>query len=287
MLKYTVEQFQKYCHDKDKSKKIECPICKKLYNFKGLWTHIDRTHNQSQQYCNGNNGCYNKQEYKNKIKQKRNEFINTTLGEFKEFEVTCCKCKKKFKVIERENKFPSKKKYFCSSFCAHSRTITEFQKQKSREWNKANNQKNPEYNICKSCGKQTKSWRCKFCCKECLKKWKQRNLTEYKKYRSDCQFRFSLSDYPNEFDFFLIKENGWYKASNHGNNLNGISRDHMYSVFDGFQNNIDPKIISHPANCKLMIHSENSSKHKKSSITLEELLERIKKWDKKYGARDC
>ena len=39
----------------------------------------------------------------------------------------------------------------------------------------------------------------------------------------------------------LIKKYGWYKAKNHGNNLNGISRDHMLSIADGFKNSIDPK----------------------------------------------
>ena len=57
----------------------------------------------------------------------------------------------------------------------------------------------------------------------------------------------------------------------------------MYSVYDGYKNNIDSKIISHPANCQLMQQTKNSSKYKKSSITLEALLERIKKWNKKYG----
>jgi len=61
--------------------------------------------------------------------------------------------------------------------------------------------------------------------------------------------------------------------------MTGVSRDHLYSVYDGFSNKIDPKILKHPANCRLMIHSENSRKHKTSSITLNELKERIKIWD--------
>ena len=121
-----------------------------------------------------------------------------------------------------------------------------------------------------------------FCSNECLKNWKRRNADKYKKYWLDCQFKFILSDYPEEFDFSLIRKYGWYKASNRGNNLTGISRDHRYSIFDGFKNKIDPKIISHPANCELMQHNKNSSKHNKSSITLEELLKRIKNWNKKY-----
>lgn len=102
-------------------------------------------------------------------------------------------------------------------------------------------------------------------------------------YRHDCAFTFALSDFPDEFDFSFIEKYGWYKAANHGNNLNGVSRDHMYSVKDGFINNVDPKIISHPANCKLVLQRYNSSKCSKSSITLEQLMDRIQKWDIKYN----
>ena len=85
----------------------------------------------------------------------------------------------------------------------------------------------------------------------------------------------------------MIKQYGWYKAKNHGNNLNGVSRDHMYSVKDGFINNVDPKIISHPANCRLLCHSKNASKGAGSCISLDELLCRIEKWNKKYKMQQC
>jgi hypothetical protein len=81
----------------------------------------------------------------------------------------------------------------------------------------------------------------------------------------------------------LIRKYGWYKAKNKGNNLNGVSRDHMYSVMEGYRNNVDPSIISHPANCRLIRHNDNISKLDGSTITLEELLDRIEKWNKKYN----
>lgn len=56
----------------------------------------------------------------------------------------------------------------------------------------------------------------------------------------------------------------------------------MYSIMEGYKNNIDPKIISHPANCKLMIHNENVSKNFRCSINIIDLKEKIIKWDKKY-----
>ena len=287
MMKYTIEQLKEYCKDKDITQKIACPICGKLYVYRGLWVHIDRSHNESKQYCQGNNGCYKSEKYKTAIKTGMNNYYNEVLGDFKEFEVESCKCHKIFTVTERENKFPSKDKYFCSVKCSHSHIISDEQKKKASEWNKIHNRKHPEHNICRWCGEKTKSWKNKFCSKDCLRNWKRGNQTEIKKYRTDCQFTFSLNQFPEEFDFTLVEKYGWYKATNHGNNLTGVSRDHMYSIHDGFVNKVDPKIISHPANCKLMQHTSNSAKHSKSSITLDELLKRIEEWDNKYGVWGC
>lgn len=121
----------------------------------------------------------------------------------------------------------------------------------------------------------------KFCSQECRSLWSRDDSLQ--SYRLQCKFNFNLSDYPTEFDFGLVKEHGWYRAKNRGDNLYGVSRDHIYSVKDGFLNNINPLIIAHPANCRLMLHSDNVSKYTDSGITIEELLERIKEWDKKYG----
>jgi len=122
----------------------------------------------------------------------------------------------------------------------------------------------------------------KYCSPECRKRYKRRHLNEYQKYRLDCNFRFNLSDYPDYFDFSLIEKYGWYSPTNKKNNLEGVSRDHIFSVREGFELGIDPKIISHPANCRLMKHTDNISKNKKSSITLEELLQKINEFDGKF-----
>jgi len=62
----------------------------------------------------------------------------------------------------------------------------------------------------------------------------------------------------------------------------GYELDHKFSIYDGFINNVDPKIISHWKNLQIITLKENREKHKISSITLEELLEEIKK-EKNYG----
>ena len=110
----------------------------------------------------------------------------------------------------------------------------------------------------------------------------RRKRSAFTNYRADCAFKFNLSDYPDEFNFSLIEQHGWYKASNRGNNLTGISRDHIVSVRHGFDNNIDSSLISHPANCQIIPHRKNQSKNKKSIITLIELEERIKKFNKQH-----
>jgi hypothetical protein len=119
----------------------------------------------------------------------------------------------------------------------------------------------------------------KYCSNECRRAYERKNMDEYQKYKQDCLFKFNLSDYPEQFDFSLIEKYGWYSPTNKKNNLEGVSRDHMLSVREGFELGIDPKIISHPANCRLMKHTDNISKNKKSVLTLEELLEKIKKFD--------
>jgi hypothetical protein len=104
-------------------------------------------------------------------------------------------------------------------------------------------------------------------------------------YRTATKFKFSLNKYHDWFSesFELIKTHGWYSASNKNNNLNGCSRDHMYSVSDGYKNNIQANIISHPANCRIITHPENQRKREKSIISLSELLKRIEEFDKIYG----
>lgn len=109
-------------------------------------------------------------------------------------------------------------------------------------------------------------------------------------YYNSARFKFNVYHYPDEFDLLLIKEFGWYtcpgkKRKHQPKNISGVSRDHIISVSYGFANNIDPTVLSHPANCKIMIHSDNKIKHNKCDITLDQLLIKIKVWEQKYTER--
>jgi hypothetical protein len=63
------------------------------------------------------------------------------------------------------------------------------------------------------------------------------------------------------------------------NNPTGFHRDHMVSIAYGWENKIDPLIISHPANCEIMLSNDNIKKGSACSITIETLLYRIEKWN--------
>lgn len=211
------------------------------------------------------------------LKKANNNYRDKTLGEIKEFEVNCFKCKNNFIVKERSKQHPKKDAYFCSRACANTRTHSDLTKARIKQALSIDKQKrnclfcNKEFEVLPHVAK-------KFCCNKCSCQ-SRKSSTEYLDYKSKCKFKFNVYHFPNKFDLNLLKEHGWYQPVNKGNNLGGVSRDHMISIKYGWENGIDSSIISHPANCKLMVHTDNISKHKKCSLMLEELIERIKKWD--------
>ena len=269
--------------------KCSCIICEKEFSIKGIYTHYDRAHGSiedKKKYSSGYNYRYNDSKYKKAVTQGIKKRFDQDLGVFKDFNVNCNTCNSSFKVKEREKQFPLKSKYFCSKSCANKRTITTEQRLKISRSLKRNKDIEIKCRHCDNIFITTKKNK-KYCSVKCSNTHraleKRKNRSNFKNYRADCSFKFSLKDYPNEFDFSLIESYGWYKPKNRGNNLNGISRDHIVSVKYGFENNIDPLVISHPANCQLMIHNENISKYTKNDMTIDQLLQKIKEWDQKYS----
>ena len=221
---------------------------------------------------------------KSKMRENALQQAITRYGAIQQYSVNCYKCNKEFVVEERQKVFPSKEKYYCSRSCANSRQRTTQVKDKISKGVKSSSSFVPaKIRICPVCGKQFSYKNTVHCSVQCKNDHYKSLRTAKVQYGLDCKFRFNLWDYPEQFNLELLKDHGIYKPSNRGNNLKGVSRDHMYSVSQGFQNNVDPTIISHPANCQLLIHTENQSKGGKSKITLEQLLERINKFNKKYN----
>lgn len=113
----------------------------------------------------------------------------------------------------------------------------------------------------------------------------KRNKEEYS---YSCRFTFGLSSFPLWFTnaASMIREFGWYSTPGSKKtgirNINGVSRDHLYSVSDGYRLGVHPSVLRHPANCDLKRHLDNQIKGKNSSITLEELFERIRQFNMLY-----
>lgn len=55
--------------------------------------------------------------------------------------------------------------------------------------------------------------------------------------------------------------------------------DHRFSIIDGFENDVEVKIISSPVNLQILSAFKNQRKHSKSSISLEKLHEVYEEWD--------
>lgn len=55
--------------------------------------------------------------------------------------------------------------------------------------------------------------------------------------------------------------------------VNKYHIDHIYSVKDGFENDIDPKLISHWTNLRMLWHTKNRKKSRSSDRTLLEFLQ--------------
>jgi hypothetical protein len=57
-----------------KSPQCSCVICQEQFSQKGIHTHYERAHGTTEQqakYSDGHNGCYDKEEYKNKFRSPR------------------------------------------------------------------------------------------------------------------------------------------------------------------------------------------------------------------------
>jgi hypothetical protein len=89
-------------------------------------------------------------------------------------------------------------------------------------------------------------------------KW-QELKTEYRKYRQQVLVITRRQNKTN-IKNFNIKQKGWHL-------------DHIYSISEGWKNNVDPNIIGHFVNLRYITAKENCTKNKKSGFTKEKLYE--------------
>jgi len=168
---------------------------------------------------------------------------------------SCIDCKSKIRINKRAS----------LKLCRCDKCKISLRKKKYKENNKR---------ICKYCGNEINK-RFKQICDTCSNFYM--NV-----YRDRCSFKFDLNKYKNEFDLDIYKKYGTYTAKNRGNNFNGIVRNHMFSINDAYKISLDPLLVAHPANCRLIKNIENLNKNRKSSITLQELINKILKFESKY-----
>jgi len=90
----------------------KCKHCNQNFNFSRATDKANHS-----RHCDKNPKKL--ESYKN-IKIKLNERIDNNLGKLTDFIVKCYTCNVEVSVKERENKFPTKDKYFCSRNCANS-----------------------------------------------------------------------------------------------------------------------------------------------------------------------
>jgi len=216
---------------------------------------------------------------------------NTRFGKYELFDRICEKCHQPFQVRTR-SKNKKRNKRFCSRSCANTHVFTDTRCDSIslgiRKYLVESGWTPKELHPCVFCQNETQNKT--FCSTKCGHEYRK---SEYRKqesslrqYRVLAKFQFGVSDYPNEFDFYLVRQYGWYAPVNRGNNLGGVSRDHKVSIRYGFDNKIDPNFIGHPANCRLLRHNENSVKNVGCSITFEQLKSDIRSWEARYPSQD-
>lgn len=106
-------------------------------------------------------------------------------------------------------------------------------------------------------------------CRECYEEDKYNNAIKYKDNFDLYMFEvIRLTEITYRDNKSIIDPHSYRGSDYH--------LDHIFSKYDGFINNIDPKIISSKVNLKMVKSTYNLSKGKKSDISLIELMERYR-----------
>lgn len=108
------------------------------------------------------------------------------------------------------------------------------------------------------------------------KQGKYDNISAKEKYYKECRFTF-----PKELIPYLKGSSKFpnYASEKYSPYKNSITRDHRVSRLYGFEHGIDPYLISHPANCELMLNNDNITKSDKCSISVSQLIDEVEYWN--------
>lgn len=107
--------------------------------------------------------------------------------------------------------------------------------------------------------------RCSQCFYDSLRKnWTEEDLLSFQKYK---KYVLSLSKQTYIKYHHIINPQKMIR----GNGINEYHVDHKYSIIEGFNNNVDPHIISSYINLEMLPSRKNMSKQGRCSISLDEL----------------
>jgi hypothetical protein len=95
------------------------------------------------------------------------------------------------------------------------------------------------------------------------------------RYRYLASFRINALNIRKVKGFHLLESLGWYDRDF---NPGGVVKDHRVSIKYGFDNNVDPELIGHLANCEFLPVKANLAKSSSCSLTLKELRNEINGW---------
>lgn len=286
-----------------KSLLCSCLICRELKSAKGIFTHHLRSHGSDEEKEKLNRGNSNHsidRHRSNNLKaKKRKELYN----------LNPVKCKNCFSDLLYNKKHNN----FCSRSCSASYNNRNHipgrkfgpSKSKIEQIKKIRPVKAKIVKISKPIKKKQYKWStsdivgpysrlfncvCSHCHSMFLTKKKSKYCTShtdlYSNARNRFQFTFNVYHYSDLFNIKLITEYGWYSPGNRGpKNNNGVSRDHRISVNQAIKHNYDAYYISHPLNCKIMLHSDNKKKYTKSSINYKKLVALVDLYESVYGGK--
>lgn len=114
------------------------------------------------------------------------------------------------------------------------------------------------------------------------KKWiRPEDKSDWEIYQQSTNWKRSMWNLAK--DVHLVRE---HKIFNPKSNPNGCVRDHIISRKFGFDNKVFPEILTHPENCQILRHKENSKKQETCGLTIDELFDNIENTDISWPEQD-
>jgi len=118
----------------------------------------------------------------------------------------------------------------------------------------------------------------KYCCKEHSRLGAGKNIT--KANTKSIENKTKYYEYRKEVYRFTFRNNlsklvGYEKRGKMKIGTDNYNLDHIYSIYDGYTNKVDPSVVGNIENLRFIPWKENRKKGNISHITLNELIDRV------------